>query len=64
ILETIIDREEGKKKEKAEYLLQRYREAVCRAKTMLGTGDLLGCLMLKGCLPILHRSRWGIDDLF
>ncbi|CAJ0761200.1 12457_t:CDS:1, partial [Entrophospora sp. SA101] len=26
-LKTIVDREEGKKKEKAKYLLQRYREA-------------------------------------
>jgi len=30
---------------------------------MLGTGDLLGCLMLKGCLPILHGPHWGTDDL-
>ncbi|CAJ0825293.1 5898_t:CDS:2 [Entrophospora sp. SA101] len=59
-LKTIVDREEGKKKEKAKYLLQRYREAT---KTMLGTGDLFGCLMLKGCSPILHGSHWGTDDL-
>ncbi|CAH1768871.1 3649_t:CDS:2, partial [Entrophospora sp. SA101] len=30
-LETIVDCEEGKKKEKAKYLLQRYREAVRRS---------------------------------
>ncbi|CAJ0627188.1 13315_t:CDS:10 [Entrophospora sp. SA101] len=52
-LKTIVDREEGKKKEKAKYLLQRYREA----------SDLFGCLMLKGCSPILHGSHWGTDDL-
>ncbi|CAG8639237.1 10276_t:CDS:2, partial [Diversispora eburnea] len=59
-LDIIVDREEGRRKEKAEYLLQRYREAT---KTMSGTGDLLGCLMLKGCSPILHGFHWGTDNL-